>query len=65
MEVYVIQSKNGSIMNIDVSAKVINPNTCDCVCKIDEYLDIKNCSCIKRQIDKSVLEREDEVIKNN
>ena len=52
-------------MNIDVSAKVINPNTCDCVCKIDEYLDIKNCSCIKRQIDKSVLEREDEVIKNN
>ena len=37
-----------------------NPSTCDCECneayKIDEYLDIKNCSCEKRLIGKLVLQ---------
>ena len=37
---------------------------CECnkACKIDEYLDIKNCSCEKRLIDKLVLECEDEIL---
>ena len=39
-----------------------NSSTCDCecnkACKIDEYLDFKNCSCEK--VGKLVLEREDE-----
>ena len=43
-----------------------NPGTCDdeCnkACKIDEYLDIKNCSCVKRLIGKFVLECEDEIL---
>ena len=43
-----------------------NHSTYDCecnkVCEIDEYLDIKNCSCIKRLIGKFVLECEDEVL---
>ena len=36
-----------------------NPITCDCECnkavKINEYLDIKHCSCRKRLVDKLVL----------
>ena len=43
-----------------------NPSTCDCecnrACKIDKYLDIKNCSCEKLIIGKSVIECEDEVL---
>ena len=43
-----------------------NPNWCDSecnkVCKIDEYLDIKNCSCGKRLIGKLVLEWEDGIV---
>ena len=43
-----------------------NPSTCDCECnkanKIDEYLDIKNCSCEKRLIGKLVLGCEDEIL---
>ena len=42
-----------------------NPSTCDCkchkACRIDEYLDIKNCSYEKRLIGKLVLECEDEI----
>ena len=42
-----------------------NPSTCDCecnkACKIDEYLDIKNCSCEKCLIGKLLLECEDEI----
>ena len=40
-----------------------NHSTCDCdcnePCKIDKYLDIKNCSCKKRLIGKLVLTYED------
>ena len=43
-----------------------NASTCDCecnkACKIDEYLDIKNCSCEKHLIGKLVLECEDEIL---
>ena len=43
-----------------------NPSTFDCECnkscKIDEYLDIKNCSCKKQLISKLVLECEDAVL---
>ena len=43
-----------------------NPSTCDCecnkACKIDEYLDIKICSCEKILIRKLVLECEDEIL---
>ena len=42
---------------------------CDCecnkVCKIDEYLDIKNCSCKKCLFDKLVLAREHEILQGN
>ena len=43
-----------------------NPSTCDCecnkACKIDEYLDIKNCSCEKNLIGKLLLECEEEIL---
>ena len=43
-----------------------NPSTCDCEhnkpCKIDEYLNIKNCPCKKRPIGKLVLGCEDEIL---
>ena len=43
-----------------------NPSTCNCecnkACKIDEYLDIKNCQCKKRLIDKIALACEDEIL---
>ena len=43
-----------------------NPSTCDCkcnkICKIDEYLDIRNCSCEKRLLGKLVLVCEDEML---
>ena len=43
-----------------------NPSTCDCewnkACKIDEYLDIKNCSCKTCLIAKLVLKCEDEIL---
>ena len=43
-----------------------NPSTCDCecnkTCKIDEYLDIRNCSCEKRLFGKLVLVCEDEML---
>ena len=42
------------------------PSTCNCKCnkpkKIDEYLDIKNCSREKLLISKLVLECEDEIL---
>ena len=43
-----------------------NRSTCDCefnnACKINEYLDIKNCSCEKLVIGKLALECEDEIL---
>ena len=43
-----------------------NSSTYDCkcnkACKIDEYLDIRNCSCEKCLIGKLVLEFEDEIL---
>ena len=43
-----------------------NPRTCDCelnkICKVDEYLDIKNCSCENRLFSKLTLECEDEIL---
>ena len=43
-----------------------NPSTCDCeynkAWKIDQYLNIKSCSCEKCLIDKLILECEDEII---
>ena len=43
-----------------------NPRTCDCelnkVCKADEYLDIKNCSCENCLFSKLTLECEDEIL---
>ena len=43
-----------------------NPSTCDFeyykACKIDEYLDIKNCSCEKRIIGKLILKCENEIL---
>ena len=43
-----------------------NPRKCDCecnkACKIDEYLDIKNCSCKKHLIGKLVLACDDEIL---
>ena len=43
-----------------------NPSTCDCECSkaciIDEYLDIKNCSCEKRIFGKLVLACEDGIL---
>ena len=43
-----------------------NRNTCECkcnkACKIDEYIDTKNCSCEKRLIGKLVLESENETL---
>ena len=43
------------------------PSTFHCernkACRIDEYLDIKNCSCEKLLTDKLVLEYEDEILK--
>ena len=43
-----------------------NSSMCDCecnkACKIDEYLDIKNCSCKKSLISKLVFECEDEIL---
>ena len=64
MKAYVNQIKNGTIMNIGVSKQLDdlgsskkgymwNPSTCDCecnkACKIDKYLDTRNCSC-KRNV---------------
>ena len=76
MKEYVIQSKNGMYVKCERERKelddwdfckndyVWNPNKCDSesnkACKIDEYLHIKNCSCGKCLIGKSILEREDE-----
>ena len=43
-----------------------NPSRSDCLCnnsyKIDEYLDIKNCSCKKHRYDKLVLACENEIL---
>ena len=43
-----------------------NLNTCDCecnkACKIDEYLDIKNCLCRTPLISKLVLKCENEIL---
>ena len=35
---------------------------CNKACKIDEYLDTKNCSCKKRLIGKLLLECKDEIL---
>ena len=59
------------IMKVCVSAKnelicVFVKMTRDCECnkawKVDEYLDIKNWSCEKRQISKFLSEYEDEIL---
>ena len=43
-----------------------NSSTCDCgcnkACKIDEHLDIKNCSCEKCLIGKLILECENQIL---
>ena len=43
-----------------------NSSTCDCefneACKIDQYFNIKSCSCEKRLIGKLILEREGEIL---
>ena len=43
-----------------------SPSTCDCECdkkcKIDKYLDTKDCSCKKRLPVKLVLKYEDEIL---
>ena len=43
-----------------------NPGTRDCECnkgsKIGEYIDIKNCLCVKRLIGKLGLQCEDEIL---
>ena len=42
-----------------------SPSMCNCechkTCKIDDYLDIKKCSCKKRLVGKLVLECEDKI----
>ena len=49
-----------------VNDYMCNPCTCDCkcnkTCKIDEYLDIENCSCQKYLFGKLVLGYEDEIL---
>ena len=75
MKVYVILNKNGIMRNIGVSVIKLDNNLvkniicwilskCDCKCnkncKIDEYLDIKNCSCEKRLFGKLALACENE-----
>ena len=44
----------------------MEPNTCDCecnkVCKVDENLDIENCSCEKHLFDKLVITCEDGIL---
>ena len=61
MKVYVTQSKSGIMMNVGVNVKnkvievlikiicgiLVSDCECNKACKIDEYLDIKNCSCKK------------------
>ena len=43
-----------------------NPSTCDCecnkVCETGEYLDIKNCLCLKILIDTLALECDDVIL---
>ena len=43
-----------------------NPSACDCecnkACKIEKYIDIKNCLCKKRLIGKLVLECVDKML---
>ena len=72
MKVYVNRRKNRMLINAGVVVKsqissckddyAWNLSTCDCecnkACKIDEYLDNKNCLCEKRLIGKLVLECE-------
>ena len=77
MKVYVIQNKNGIIINAGVCKELDdrgsskndymwNPSTCNCeynkACKSDRYLDIKNSSFEERVIGKLVLECEDEIL---
>ena len=78
MKVYVIQSKNGIMINVGVSVKKLgdwgsckndytwNPSTCDYECnkaiKIDKYLDTKNCLCERRLVRKLVLPCKDETL---
>ena len=69
MEMYVIQSKNGIMMNVDSSSwrdgYMWNPRTCNYewikACKIDEYLDTKNWLC-KKRLGKLLLACEDVII---
>ena len=69
-----LKQKNGTMMKKCKIVKILNckngymwnPSTYDCecnkACKIDEYLDIKNCSCEKHVIGKLVLEYEDKIL---
>ena len=52
---------------IRVLAKIAGAYDCECdkACKIDEYLDIKNCSCEKRLIGTLVLESKNEMLNTN
>ena len=71
---YVIQSKNGIVINVGVSVEnemievLEKMIVCEILvnrifsCKINKYLNMKNCSCKKRLIVKLVLEYEDEIL---
>ena len=77
MEMYVIQSKDGTMINFNVNVKnrligvllknvTLNPSTCYFECNkrhgIGEYLDIKNCTCKEPDRDNLVSTCEDEVL---
>ena len=80
MKVHLIQSKNRIMMSVGLSVKnqmiqvlvkmiyceilVKRILECNKACEIDEYLDIKNCSCEKNLIDRIILAFEDEILKN-
>ena len=54
----------GALVNMIIFGNILS--TCDCeynkACKIDEYLDIKNCSCKKRLIGELLLTCEAEIL---
>ena len=72
MKMYVIQSKNGIMMNVEVNVKndyMWNSSTCDCEynkeCEIYEFLDIQSFSCERCLIGKLLFKCEKWNIKSN
>ena len=49
-----------------INDNIWKPSTCDCECKkaykVDEYLNIENCSCGKRLFDKLILTCKDKIL---